>query len=73
MPKLTDAQWADVRAIRVRSKSGRGVGEAEMRLLERAHHEDPDRYRAMSDDVHDDARPFGAPPLRRRGPGEPSR
>ncbi len=58
--KLTEAEWSQVFRIRCRSKSGSQPSADEMKLLDRAFKEDPDRYKAMNERVFDETKPFGA-------------
>jgi len=58
--KLTESEWSLVFRIRCRSKSGHQPSHDEMKLLERAFKEDPERYKAMDERVFDETKPFGA-------------
>lgn len=57
---LTDEDWRNVFKIRCLSKQGQGVTSADLAFLEKALHEDPDRYAALNLDVFNATLPFGA-------------
>lgn len=61
-PKLTELEWRKVFQLRCRAKRGEHLPPEDMKLLERAHRDDPERYASLRDAVFEATKPFGAKP-----------
>lgn len=58
--KLTEREWERVFDIRCKSKRGERVSEEDMKFVERAWLEDPDRYGALNAKVFEATKPLGS-------------
>ncbi len=57
---LTEADWRRVFSIRCQTKQGHSVSDDDAKLAATAYRADPKRYAAMTADVFDATKPFGA-------------
>lgn len=57
---LTEADWRRVFKLRCETKQGHAITDDDLRLVERAHRENPERYRATEGDVFNATVPFGS-------------
>ena len=58
--KLTEAEWLNVFKLRCRTRRGERLTDPETDLVERAHVEDRERYRALDKDVFEETLPVGS-------------